>query len=443
VVADNQVICTPGGDRKSVVALDRDTGSVLWSSDVEGAGRAAYSNGVVAEVSGKRQFITFLEHSLIGLAVADGELLWRVDGAIDRGHHPGTPIVRGHQVFCLNAFKGETKLLNLHLHNDAFVVREVYSKPIRYMNRYSDDAVIVGDHLLAIGSGIACCVDWKSGEVVSVKRVGKQCRSTYADGHLYTHEPGGSIRLVAFTGAEIVPKFKLQLPGYERALGPTTPVIANKCLFVRDDDQLYVFDLAVNSVNQTSVPTVHLPQIESVFVASNARASQRRFQPDAVFVPTPRDVVDRMLQLAKVTVDDTVVDLGSGDGRVIIAAAKKFGAKSIGYEIDPELVDLAERAIRDADLENQASVVKGDLFEADLSKVDVIMLYVLPGMMSRLFPKIRELPDGVRIVSHEFRFPRRIQPNKTIQMRSTEDEIEHRIHLYITPLLESNSRSAR
>jgi protein-L-isoaspartate O-methyltransferase len=391
-------------------------------------------------ISGVRQFIAFVEHSLVGVAVADGELLWRVDGTADRSHHPQTPIVHGHQVFCLNGFKGETKLLNLHLQYDEFVVREVYSKPIRRMNRYSDDAVIVGDHLFAIGSGIACCVIWRSGEVVSAKRLGKLCRSTYADGYLYTHESGGSVRRVAVKGGQFESQFEFQLLGYERSLGPTTPVIANKCLFVRDDNQLFAFDLDANSQSRQA-PTVDLPPVGSVSVSFDA--SGQRFKQDTVFVPTPRDVVEQMLQLANVTPEDTVVDLGSGDGRIIIAAARKFGAKSIGYEIDSELADLAERAIREAGLEGKTSVIRKDLFEADLSDVDVIVLYVHPRMMRRLMPKIRELPDGVRIVSHEGRFSRRIQTNKTVQMRSTEDEIEHRIHLYVTPLPESTSRSAR
>jgi precorrin-6B methylase 2 len=122
---------------------------------------------------------------------------------------------------------------------------------------------------------------------------------------------------------------------------------------------------------------------------------------DVVWVPTPQIVVDKMLDLAKVTPGDFVMDLGSGDGRTVITAAKR-GAKALGVEYNPDMVALSQRnAVRNG-VADKAEFVKADLFETDFSKATVITMFLLPDINLRLRPKILALAPGTRIVSNTF-----------------------------------------
>jgi hypothetical protein len=121
------------------------------------------------------------------------------------------------------------------------------------------------------------------------------------------------------------------------------------------------------------------------------------------YVPTPQIVVDEMLKMAGVTAKDFVIDLGSGDGRMIITAAQKFNANGLGVDIDPKLVELATRNARNEAVGDRAKFIEQDMFKADISKATVVTLYVLPEFMERLRPKLlRELKPGARIVAHDY-----------------------------------------
>lgn len=123
------------------------------------------------------------------------------------------------------------------------------------------------------------------------------------------------------------------------------------------------------------------------------------------YVPTPQIIVDRMLELGKVDAKDFVVDLGSGDGRIVVTAAKRYGASGFGIEIDPELIERSNATARKEGVGARVSFRREDMFKADISKASVLTLYVLPGMMDMLRPKVlRELQPGTRIVSHDYHF---------------------------------------
>lgn len=125
--------------------------------------------------------------------------------------------------------------------------------------------------------------------------------------------------------------------------------------------------------------------------------------PDVIFVPTRESVADEMLKMAKVTAADVVYDLGSGDGRIVILAAQKYGARAVGIEISPRLVGIARQVAKDGEIEHRVSFVLGDLFEADISEATVVMLFLSPRVNAKLEPKLRaELRPGTRIVSHQF-----------------------------------------
>lgn len=128
-----------------------------------------------------------------------------------------------------------------------------------------------------------------------------------------------------------------------------------------------------------------------------------RRQPDVHFLPTPNEVVDAMLQLAGVGPNDVVYDLGSGDGRIVIAAARTYGARGIGIELEPKLVAEATRNAQIAGVSDRVTFKEGDIFEADISEATVVTLFLLSTINDRLRPKLmRELKPGTRIVSHQF-----------------------------------------
>src|SRR5438094_668215 len=124
---------------------------------------------------------------------------------------------------------------------------------------------------------------------------------------------------------------------------------------------------------------------------------------DIGFEPTPIGVADRMLELAGVNAGDVVYDLGSGDGRIVIRAAQKYGARGVGVEIQPALVEAARKAAAEAGVADKVTFVQADLFEADISAATVVTLYLWPSVNERLEPRLRrELRPGTRIVSHAF-----------------------------------------
>ena len=122
---------------------------------------------------------------------------------------------------------------------------------------------------------------------------------------------------------------------------------------------------------------------------------------DVVWVPTPQALVDKMLDMAKVTPKDYVIDLGSGDGRTVITAAKR-GSKALGIEYNPDMVELSKRNAVKEGVSDKATFVKADLFESDFSQAQVITMFLLPSINIKLRPKILDLKPGTRIVSNSF-----------------------------------------
>jgi SAM-dependent methyltransferase len=123
---------------------------------------------------------------------------------------------------------------------------------------------------------------------------------------------------------------------------------------------------------------------------------------DVIWVPTPDDLVERMLRMAQTTPNDFVIDLGSGDGRIAIAAAKKFNARSMGIEYNPDMVELSTRNASKEGVAGKAKFAKADIFETDFSQATVITMYLLPGLNIKLRPKLLDMKPGTRIVSHQF-----------------------------------------
>jgi len=136
-------------------------------------------------------------------------------------------------------------------------------------------------------------------------------------------------------------------------------------------------------------------------LAQDAAVATRR--PDVIYVPTPEEVVEAMLQVAKVTKGDVVYDLGTGDGRIPVTAAKKYGARGVGIDIDPQRIKEANENVQKNGVGDLVRIMHGDLFEANISEATVVTLYLLPSLNQKLMPKLmRDLKPGTRIVSHAF-----------------------------------------
>jgi SAM-dependent methyltransferase len=140
----------------------------------------------------------------------------------------------------------------------------------------------------------------------------------------------------------------------------------------------------------------------------------RLHPPDVKFVASPQNVVDAMLDLAKVTAADVVYDLGSGDGRIPITAAQKYGARGVGIEIDPALVRESNSRLAKSSVADRVRFVNEDLFDADLTDASVVTVFLLPRVLDRLLPKLqRELRPGTRVVSNQYHFGDEWPPDDT------------------------------
>ena len=132
------------------------------------------------------------------------------------------------------------------------------------------------------------------------------------------------------------------------------------------------------------------------------RADLPERAPDVPYVPTPQQVVDTMLEVADVKPGDVLYDLGSGDGRIVVTAAQRFGVRGVGIDINPERIQEAEANARQAGVQHLTEFREEDLFKADFSQATVVTMYLLPSINNRLKPQLLNLKPGTRIVSHAF-----------------------------------------
>ena len=160
---------------------------------------------------------------------------------------------------------------------------------------------------------------------------------------------------------------------------------------------------------------------------------------DVVYVATPHDVVEAMLEMAGVTKKDVLYDLGCGDGRIVATAARRYGCKCLGFDINPERVAESRRNVRKMGVEQLATIREQDIFELDLTPANVVTLYLLPRLNVKLIPQLEKLAPGSRIVSHDFDMEG-VEPDRAISMVSKEDGVVHRIYLWTTPLKKAGEK---
>jgi SAM-dependent methyltransferase len=164
---------------------------------------------------------------------------------------------------------------------------------------------------------------------------------------------------------------------------------------------------------------------------SGVEGTPRR--PDVLYVPTPQDVVDAMLVLARVGKDDVVYDLGCGDGRIVVTAAERYGARAIGYDIDPARVAEARQNVISHHVEHLVQIEPRDIFTLDLSGASVVALYLLPELNVKLLPQLERMKPGSRIVSHDFDIAG-VVPENVVRLGLDAKGVAHSIYFYELPL---------
>jgi predicted O-methyltransferase YrrM len=168
--------------------------------------------------------------------------------------------------------------------------------------------------------------------------------------------------------------------------------------------------------------------IAAIVAPSSAQAPAPLRSPDVIFVPTPQEVVDAMLKLAKVSANDVVYDLGSGDGRVPITAARTYKARGVGIDIDPQRIREAQENLKTAGVGDMVRFLNQDLFTTDISEATVVTLYLLPSLNLKLIPKLNaELRPGTRVVSHAFDMG-------DVKPQQTQNVNGRTIYLWTTPI---------
>lgn len=434
LVDGDLLICTPGGSRGQLALLDKRSGELrmMAGGPSEVGYRKDYVATVVAEIAGIRQYVTFLDQQLTGIAADDGRLLWRYEHLYRTTANSQTPIVRGEEIFCSAPYGQPASLLKLARHGNEMTVEQVYQQ-LCQLDYFQDSTVAVGEYVFASGGNLLKCLAWRSGDIAWQQRMpdaGRLC-FTFADGQLYVRGSEGKMWLVEATPKQLVINGSFTIPDHLKANGATTPVVSGGKLYLRENAQLHCYDVHANRP-----PTDAGPRNVSVTVPPpSPQVTQHagRRPPDGIFVPTPHDVVTRMLALAQPTKSEIICDLGCGDGRIVIAAARQFGCRAIGYDIDAELIAAARQQATKEGVSRIVSIERADVLSTGLGEIDVVTLYLLPEQLEALIPKLQKMKPGSRVVSHQFAL-KGIRAKQIETLHSGESGESHTIYLYKLPL---------
>jgi SAM-dependent methyltransferase len=166
--------------------------------------------------------------------------------------------------------------------------------------------------------------------------------------------------------------------------------------------------------------------------SSDDKKDAPKREPDVIFVPTHPDVLDKMLELAEVKKDDVLYDLGCGDGRIVVTAAKRYGCRAVGIDIDPRRVKESKERAQKEEVSGVVEIKQGDIFEEDLGKATVVTLYLTPRLNVQLIPQLEKMKPGSRIVSHDFDM-KGVKPKKVVEV-PLKDGRKKTVYLWVTPL---------
>jgi outer membrane protein assembly factor BamB len=442
LVDGHKLICMPGGSEATVVALDKRTGNVLWKSGLPDIERGSYASFVISNGGGVRQYVGYLGMRMVSVAAEDGRILWRYF------KRPGlytndssTPIANGGIVVSASGHGSSLAVLKLTGSGKKVDFEEQYFKNLPF-ERFADSATLVNGYLYAtVSDGQPACIELATGNLMWRARPsigGGMMAFVFADGRLYLRSSDGVMTLIDATPEEYTEKGHFRIPDHVDSSGATMPIVAAGRLYVRDNNNLFCYDIRKGALDAPPAeprivvlhPVAATEDDERFWKRVAAKGINRG--PDAIWVPTPDDVVEKMLELAGVKNGEAVYDLGSGDGRVVIAAAKKYGAKATGIEIDPELVKVSLAKVEENKVADLVTIQRADMFQTDLSKADVVAVYLPPKLLQRLRPQLEKMKPGSRLVSHYFELPG-TPPDRTMTVESSDTGEAHKIHLWTLP----------
>lgn len=407
----------PSPDAADLVCLEKNSGKVVWEDNSPGGQIlfGEFGSPLVLEINGTGQVVAPQGDGWIrSFDARTGKLLWKFDinpqattnryqrnffvqapvfykdrlyiaGGRDResGEGPG-------RLVCLDPTKRGD--LSLEVKTEAGAITPNPNSGAvwhfdgigRSMSRVTihDDLAIAAD----LGGSIYC-FDALTGRKYWRHETRAQVWATplIVDGKIYAGNEDGYLIILALSREEkLIARHDFPAPIYSSA------VFANGTLYIATTEMLYAIrderQLPAQSLRSTGTAQAGVALTES---ATRSPRAGRDRAPDALFVPTPHDVIAKMLELAKVKKETALIDLGSGDGRILIAAAQKYGCRARGYEIDKKLVDLSRAAVQSKALESLVTIEHEDMFTQDLSGADVITVFLYPRLLDRLIRNFR------------------------------------------------------
>lgn len=239
LIDGDKLICTPGGSKATLVALDKKTGKEIWRSAVPGGDAAHFSSAVAAEVDGVRMYVQFLSGGVVGVAAEDGKFLWRYKAPANGTANCSTPIVHDGHVFAASAYGTGGGLVKLSRKGDQWEAKEVWFD--KQFQNHHGNAVLHDGYIYGEGGGRLTCLEWKTGK--AAWREGKAGKGSicYADGRLFYRPEGGQMLLVEANPEKYVEQGRFNQP--ERSGKPAWPhpVVANGRLYLRDQDKLLCY----------------------------------------------------------------------------------------------------------------------------------------------------------------------------------------------------------
>jgi len=432
LVDGDKLIGVPGGKSATVVALDKRTGEPIWKCPLGES--AAYVGAVLVNAKGVRKhYVAVTGMGLVGIS-PEGKLLWRNERFKYNTANSCTPNILGNKLFCTQNYGRGALLLELKDKDEGVEAQAIYHQRMSTPSWHEMVACVADHAYVGINQGVAC-LELNTGKILwqdlkSTKTHRPPFSGTWAEGRLYLRTQQGVVLLVKVSPEGLSIEGTFQLAGVKPKAGSTTPVITGGRLFLRDEERLFCYDILEGS--KVGKPAIFdAPPIAKSEERPVKPGSER--EPDAIYVPTPQDVVEKMLELAKIQKNETVVDLGCGDGRIVVTAARKYQCKAIGYDIDPLCVKMSQENVKKHDMGARVTIERKDMFTVDLAKVDVVALYLPPKVSKRLLPQLERLPAGARVVSHAFAIPGLVA-DKEVVVRAKEDGLERKVFVYTAPL---------
>ncbi len=241
LVDGDRLICTPGGSRGTMVALNRNTGSPIWTAQVPGNPRAAYSSAIAVEVGGVRQYVNYTHAGVIGVRASDGRVMWGREESANSTANCSTPVFFQNHVFTASGYNTGGALFQLQSRGGMTGAQPVFQT--REMKNHHGGMVVVDGFLYGCDNSILKCINLRNGQVAWESRSVGKGSVTCADGHLYVRSEDGPVALVEVSSREYIEKGRFDQPRRSGRPAWPHPVVADGKLFLRDMDTLLAYDV--------------------------------------------------------------------------------------------------------------------------------------------------------------------------------------------------------